>query len=84
MRYFENEYLAQALETIDKKKRFNHNDVRNVEVTSDSSDFSAYHGHLTSLIDISPYKFNQLENGKKEWVHVVRMQTLLSLLPYTI
>ncbi|XP_057338088.1 5-phosphohydroxy-L-lysine phospho-lyase [Microplitis mediator] len=30
----------------------------------------AYHGHLTSLIDISPYKFNQLENGKKEWVHV--------------
>ncbi|XP_034935811.1 alanine--glyoxylate aminotransferase 2-like [Chelonus insularis] len=30
----------------------------------------AYHGHLTSLIDISPYKFNQLKNGKKDWVHV--------------
>lgn len=32
---------------------------------------SAYHGHLTSLIDISPYKFRKLE-GQKEWVHVVR------------
>lgn len=31
---------------------------------------SAYHGHLTSLIDISPYKFRNLE-GRKEWVHVV-------------
>lgn len=31
---------------------------------------SAYHGHLTSLIDISPYKFRNLE-GQKEWVHVV-------------
>ncbi|KAH0566593.1 hypothetical protein KQX54_002081 [Cotesia glomerata] len=41
----------------------------------------AYHGHLTSLIDISPYKFNQLKNGKKEWVHVVRIQTPLT---YTI
>ncbi|XP_030069414.1 5-phosphohydroxy-L-lysine phospho-lyase isoform X3 [Microcaecilia unicolor] len=30
----------------------------------------AYHGHLTSLIDISPYKFRKLE-GQKEWVHVV-------------
>uniref|UniRef100_A0A4W4F4V9 5-phosphohydroxy-L-lysine phospho-lyase n=1 Tax=Electrophorus electricus TaxID=8005 RepID=A0A4W4F4V9_ELEEL len=30
----------------------------------------AYHGHLTSLIDISPYKFWKLE-GQKEWVHVV-------------
>ncbi|NWV16516.1 AT2L2 lyase, partial [Origma solitaria] len=29
----------------------------------------AYHGHLTSLIDISPYKFRNLE-GQKEWVHV--------------
>ncbi|XP_049730422.1 5-phosphohydroxy-L-lysine phospho-lyase isoform X4 [Elephas maximus indicus] len=30
----------------------------------------AYHGHLSSLIDISPYKFRNLE-GQKEWVHVV-------------
>ncbi|XP_015190483.1 PREDICTED: alanine--glyoxylate aminotransferase 2-like [Polistes dominula] len=30
----------------------------------------AYHGHLTSMIDISPYKFNQIKNGKKDWVHV--------------
>ncbi|XP_068126643.1 ethanolamine-phosphate phospho-lyase [Hyperolius riggenbachi] len=31
----------------------------------------AYHGHLTSLIDISPYKFLQLgEDAKKEFVHV--------------
>uniref|UniRef100_A0A8D0HME4 5-phosphohydroxy-L-lysine phospho-lyase n=1 Tax=Sphenodon punctatus TaxID=8508 RepID=A0A8D0HME4_SPHPU len=29
----------------------------------------AYHGHLTSLIDISPYKFKNLD-GQKEWVHV--------------
>ncbi|KAG8454080.1 hypothetical protein GDO86_000643 [Hymenochirus boettgeri] len=32
---------------------------------------NAYHGHLTSLIDISPYKFLQLgKEGKKEYVHV--------------
>ncbi|XP_067008883.2 ethanolamine-phosphate phospho-lyase isoform X2 [Anabrus simplex] len=31
----------------------------------------AYHGHVTSLIDISPYKFNHPGgNGKPEWVHV--------------
>ncbi|KAI4478759.1 hypothetical protein M0802_014494 [Mischocyttarus mexicanus] len=30
----------------------------------------AYHGHLTSMIDVSPYKFNQIKNGKKDWVHV--------------
>uniref|UniRef100_A0A8C5EMR8 5-phosphohydroxy-L-lysine phospho-lyase n=1 Tax=Gouania willdenowi TaxID=441366 RepID=A0A8C5EMR8_GOUWI len=29
----------------------------------------AYHGHLMSLIDISPYKFRKL-SGQKEWVHV--------------
>ncbi|XP_045386475.1 5-phosphohydroxy-L-lysine phospho-lyase isoform X3 [Lemur catta] len=29
----------------------------------------AYHGHLSSLIDISPYKFRSLD-GQKEWVHV--------------
>uniref|UniRef100_A0AAY4B7P6 5-phosphohydroxy-L-lysine phospho-lyase n=1 Tax=Denticeps clupeoides TaxID=299321 RepID=A0AAY4B7P6_9TELE len=29
----------------------------------------AYHGHLTSLIDISPYKFRKL-GRQKEWVHV--------------
>ncbi|XP_029439367.1 5-phosphohydroxy-L-lysine phospho-lyase-like isoform X2 [Rhinatrema bivittatum] len=32
----------------------------------------AYHGHLTSLIDISPYKFRKLE-GQKEWVHVASL-----------
>ncbi|CAH0762666.1 unnamed protein product [Bemisia tabaci] len=31
----------------------------------------AYHGHLTSLIDISPYKFNLPGGtGKPSWVHV--------------
>ncbi|XP_061421341.1 ethanolamine-phosphate phospho-lyase-like [Lethenteron reissneri] len=31
----------------------------------------AYHGHVTSLIDISPYKFNHMgPDAKKEWVHV--------------
>ncbi|KAM3612359.1 uncharacterized protein V6R79_007361 [Siganus canaliculatus] len=29
----------------------------------------AYHGHLKSLIDISPYKFRKL-TGQKDWVHV--------------
>ena len=33
--------------------------------------FSAYHGHLTSLIEISPYKFQQGKDVKKEFVHVV-------------
>lgn len=34
--------------------------------------YSAYHGHLTSMIDVSPYKLN-LPGGpeKPEWVHVV-------------
>jgi 4-aminobutyrate aminotransferase-like enzyme len=32
---------------------------------------SAYHGHTTSLIDISPYKFNGPGGrGRKPWVHV--------------
>jgi len=31
----------------------------------------AYHGHVTSLIDISPYKFNNTGGeGQKDWVHV--------------
>jgi 4-aminobutyrate aminotransferase-like enzyme/Ser/Thr protein kinase RdoA (MazF antagonist) len=31
----------------------------------------AYHGHTTTLIDISPYKFNGPSgSGKKPWVHV--------------
>ncbi|KAG9480204.1 hypothetical protein GDO78_011951 [Eleutherodactylus coqui] len=40
-----------------------HNDV----ITLDH----AYHGHVTSLIDISPYKFQQLgKEAKKEYIHV--------------
>ncbi|XP_029452358.1 ethanolamine-phosphate phospho-lyase [Rhinatrema bivittatum] len=32
---------------------------------------NAYHGHVSSLIDISPYKFVQLgKDAKKEYVHV--------------
>ncbi|KAE8630511.1 hypothetical protein XENTR_v10000848 [Xenopus tropicalis] len=32
---------------------------------------NAYHGHVTSLIDISPYKFQQLgKDAQKEFVHV--------------
>ncbi|ELV13704.1 ethanolamine-phosphate phospho-lyase [Tupaia chinensis] len=30
----------------------------------------AYHGHLTSLIEISPYKFLNGKDAKKEFVHV--------------
>ncbi|OCT97108.1 ethanolamine-phosphate phospho-lyase-like [Xenopus laevis] len=31
----------------------------------------AYHGHVTSLIDISPYKFHQLgKDAQKEYIHV--------------
>lgn len=34
----------------------------------------AYHGHLTTLIDISPYKFNNTGGeGQQEWVHVAPM-----------
>jgi hypothetical protein len=33
--------------------------------------FSAYHGHLSSLIEISPYKFQKGKDVKKEFVHVV-------------
>nr|CAD7442991.1 unnamed protein product [Timema bartmani] len=41
-----------------------HNDV----ITLDQ----AYHGHLSSMIDISPYKFNHATGGqgKPDWVHV--------------
>lgn len=33
---------------------------------------SAYHGHLNTMIDISPYKF-KLPGGtpQRDWVHVV-------------
>ncbi|XP_020294152.1 alanine--glyoxylate aminotransferase 2-like [Pseudomyrmex gracilis] len=31
----------------------------------------AYHGHLTTMIDISPFKFNKPNGtGKRDWVHV--------------
>lgn len=30
----------------------------------------AYHGHLSSLIEISPYKFQEGKDVKKESVHV--------------
>lgn len=44
--------------------------LRKLLFSSANCFLSAYHGHLTSLIDISPYKFRNLE-GQKEWVHVV-------------
>lgn len=35
-------------------------------------DYSAYHGHVISLIDVSPYKFDHPGGeGKPDWVHVV-------------
>ncbi|XP_030360411.1 5-phosphohydroxy-L-lysine phospho-lyase isoform X3 [Strigops habroptila] len=43
--------------------------LRKLLFSSANCFLSAYHGHLTSLIDISPYKFRNLE-GQKEWVHV--------------
>ena len=34
----------------------------------------AYHGHLTSMIDISSYKFLKMNGGKKKkWVHVASL-----------
>ncbi|RWS30810.1 Alanine--glyoxylate aminotransferase 2-like 1 [Leptotrombidium deliense] len=40
-----------------------HEDVITIE--------SAYHGHLTTTMDISPYKFEKMNNTKKkDWVHV--------------
>jgi hypothetical protein len=46
--------------------------------------FSAYHGHLTTLIDISHYKFS-LPGGppQKDHVHVVRLLSLSPLTPQT-
>ncbi|XP_012263548.2 alanine--glyoxylate aminotransferase 2-like [Athalia rosae] len=49
--------------------------VRLAEAHTKSTDIiivdHAYHGHLTSMIDISPYKFNKPNGpGKKEHVHV--------------
>nr|XP_045622820.1 ethanolamine-phosphate phospho-lyase-like [Procambarus clarkii] len=42
----------------------------------------AYHGHLSSLIDISPYKFNQPGGeGQRDWVHVVSIHNTFSLHP---
>jgi hypothetical protein len=35
--------------------------------------FSAYHGHLSSLIEISPYKFQKGKDVKRETVHVVNI-----------
>jgi len=41
--------------------------------------FSAYHGHLTSLIDISPYKLNLPGAPKKpDHVHVVCIKKNIS------
>ncbi|MCL4131897.1 UNVERIFIED_CONTAM: hypothetical protein GTU68_034400 [Idotea baltica] len=38
---------------------------------NDASPRHAYHGHVSSLIDLSPYKFNHPGgDGQKEWVHV--------------
>ncbi|KAG7153964.1 Ethanolamine-phosphate phospho-lyase-like 4 [Homarus americanus] len=40
----------------------------------------AYHGHVSSLINISPYKFNLPGGeGQKDWVHVVSVYLLLIL-----
>ena len=33
--------------------------------------FSAYHGNLGNLIDISPKMFKEMPHGKKEFVHVI-------------
>jgi len=30
----------------------------------------AYHGHLTNIIDISPYKFKKMSAKQKKWVHL--------------
>lgn len=38
---------------------------------------SAYHGHLSSLIDISPYKFHQLgQCEQSQHVHVVSAEKI--------
>ncbi|XP_023275109.1 ethanolamine-phosphate phospho-lyase-like, partial [Seriola lalandi dorsalis] len=38
---------------------------------------NAYHGHVSSLIDISPYKFHQLSDAEQnQFVHVVSALSL--------
>ena len=47
----------------------------------------AYHGHLTSLVDISPYKFNSKSgDGQKDYVHVVSVtfRVLIFILNFSI
>lgn len=66
-----------TLSVNDKLKKNERKDRRTVPFNVVLSGFSAYHGHLTSMIDISPYKFNKPNGpGKKDWVHVVRTRFL--------
>jgi 4-aminobutyrate aminotransferase-like enzyme len=42
---------------------------------------SAYHGHLLSTMEVSPYKFNQSENidvKKPDHVHIVSIKYTLT------
>ena len=43
--------------------------------------FSAYHGHLTSLVDLSSYKFRKLTKPAKmpEHVHVVSKNKIIDI-----
>ncbi|XP_016838408.1 5-phosphohydroxy-L-lysine phospho-lyase [Nasonia vitripennis] len=54
-------------EANDLALRLAHTHTKNKDVITIDH---AYHGHLTSMIDISPYKFKHIDNGKKEHVHV--------------
>ncbi len=40
--------------------------------------FSAYHGHLTSLVDLSTYECKKYKNNMKvpEHVHIVRRESI--------
>uniref|UniRef100_A0A8C2Q944 5-phosphohydroxy-L-lysine phospho-lyase n=1 Tax=Cyprinus carpio TaxID=7962 RepID=A0A8C2Q944_CYPCA len=70
---------AAQMDLLNSNTRFLHDNIvlyanRLADTLSEANDLAliihniriAYHGHLTSLIDISPYKFRKLE-GQKEW-----------------
>ncbi|KAJ9580175.1 hypothetical protein L9F63_004192, partial [Diploptera punctata] len=67
---------CDQLSVLNTNNRFLHDNlVLCAQLTTKNHDVitldHAYHGHLSSLIDISPYKFNHPGgSGKPEWVHV--------------
>jgi hypothetical protein len=48
--------------------------------------FSAYHGHLTSLVDLSTYEFKKYKNNMKipEHVHIVSRESIRKIFIFNV